>query len=316
MRRRVVRKRVHRRELLKRRKEPRERKKLKRQLIEQRRQIQKNNLSITLTEETIIPTTYDGPLDVVYLYVHSKWEEIRYSIGTVKQNFPEHRNIWVVGVKPKWMGDEIKHIDAGGGSPGGIASKRKNIHKKMMQIADCDEISEDFVFMCDDFYIVQPVTKEDLYLVRARADTNDKSYYTRAERYYRGKNHAFKKALFSTLANIKGRGFYGWDGECHVPRIINRYKLKQTLDKFGNRNLWATCYLNHHFRGKPKMIGFSGLDVPGSDRLVYRKNQKDRGVVRKHFKGKKFLNHGDAGWKGAVELIMSERFPNRSRFEV
>ena len=284
----------------------RERKELKKRLSERKRQIRRTKSNVTPTKETTIPTTYNGPIDVVYLYVGSKWEEIRYSIKSVKKYFPEYRNIWVVGIKPDWMGDEIKHIEAGKGSRG-MANKVANIHDKMMKIAMCDEISEDFVFMCDDFYILQPVTKADFYLTRARADTNSEEYYKRLNRHYRGSNHAFKRMLLETLVDVKKKGYYGWDGECHVPRIINRYKLKQTLDKFGNRNLWATCYLNHHFRGKPKMIGFSGLDVPGSDRLVYRKNQKDGGVVRKHMKGKLFFNHGNAGWRGAAEEEVKKR---------
>ena len=309
MRRRVIRKRVSRRDILKKRRTAQERKELKKQIIEQKRQIRKNRIEADLTIDRAVPSSYGGPLDIVYLYIGDDERELKFSINSVRQNFPQHRDIWVVGIKPKTIGN-FKYLDAGGGSKG-ITQKTKNINRKLMNIAACEQISDDFVFMCDDYYFMKPITVERLRLVRARGDYNDFEFIRNLNRYYRGRTHPYKRLLTETIDEVIKKGFYGWDYEIHAPRVINKEKLAKTFQAFGNGFVWTSAYYNMHFAGKPTIIGLDGLDTKGSgdsERVVIRNKMKNvksiEDLSRKYY----FLNHSNKALDQTYFDFLRKRF--------
>jgi hypothetical protein len=89
--------------------------------------------------------------DVVYVVrPGEKNEELRYSIRSVIANLP-HRKVWISGYCPKWL-TGVGHINPGI-KPGGHVSAKANLR------AACEhpEVSEEFVYMNDDFFVMQPM---------------------------------------------------------------------------------------------------------------------------------------------------------------
>lgn len=96
-------------------------------------------------------TETGGLPDVVYVVrPGEKNEELRYSIRSVIANLP-HGKVWISGYCPKWV-TGVGHIDPGI-KPGG------HVHAKSNLRAACEhpEVSEEFVYMNDDFFIMQPL---------------------------------------------------------------------------------------------------------------------------------------------------------------
>lgn len=88
-------------------------------------------------------------MDYVYICRSGDNEELRYSIRSVVK-YAEHDNIWVVGNKPDWYkGNFISVPDTG--------TKFNNITQCHKVICDSPKISEDFVLMNDDFFILKPI---------------------------------------------------------------------------------------------------------------------------------------------------------------
>lgn len=88
-------------------------------------------------------------MDYVYITRNGDNEELRYSLRSIAKNAPEGR-VWLVGGKPDWFnGGHIPVKDK--------SSKFKNIAACLFAAASSDEVSEDFILMNDDFFILENI---------------------------------------------------------------------------------------------------------------------------------------------------------------
>lgn len=155
-------------------------------------------------------------MDFVYMCRAGKNEELRYSIRSVIKNAPVD-NIWVVGDKPDWyVGDFIKTKPVG--------NAYENVRNNLKHVIDHPNISDDFVLMNDDFFIVRKL--------------NSVSHYhgglliKRAERHQElaGPNQ-YSNLLMRTDTFLRKRGIKEpLSYELHVPMQLNKIKLSETID--------------------------------------------------------------------------------------
>jgi hypothetical protein len=91
-------------------------------------------------------------MDCVYVCRPGDNEELRYSIRSVVANMP-HDNLWLVGYKPSWyMGNFI--------SVPNTTTKFENIRLAIKAAAEHNEISDNFILMNDDFFVIKPANPE------------------------------------------------------------------------------------------------------------------------------------------------------------
>jgi len=90
-------------------------------------------------------------MDYVYIYREGPGDELRYSIRSLAKNAPEGR-VWLVGGKPEWFNGPHIPVKAVGG-------KFKNISECYFVIARCEEISESYVLMNDDFFVMDKISE-------------------------------------------------------------------------------------------------------------------------------------------------------------
>jgi hypothetical protein len=91
-------------------------------------------------------------MDIVYIYRHSRDDgrELRYSLRSLS-NVP-HGKVFIIGDKPKWT-KGIVHVPAS--DPHGLKALNA-LHKITVACRD-PRVSEDFVLMNDDFYVLKPI---------------------------------------------------------------------------------------------------------------------------------------------------------------
>lgn len=184
-------------------------------------------------------------MDFVYICRPGENEELRYSIRSIIKNM-DAKNIWVVGGKPDWYeGNFIPVTDTG--------NKFQNIQQCLSVICDIHEISEDFIFMNDDFFVLN--NKKDI------------------ETYYDGsldekilkyidlfRNNQYSRILTFTNNKLKKLGINEPKNyDVHYPMIMNRHKLKQIV----NITLAPRSFYGNYFN-----VGGSKV----SDVKVYKKN--------------------------------------------
>lgn len=102
----------------------------------------------------------------VYICRQGDNEELRYSIRSVLNSFPD-ASICLVGGKPDWYcGDYIPTTQSG--------NKFENTTNSYKVIANSDNISENFVLMNDDFYILKKIDQIPLFYDGTLANKIDK----------------------------------------------------------------------------------------------------------------------------------------------
>lgn len=154
-------------------------------------------------------------MDYVYVCRAGENEELRYSLRSLTTNAPK-ANVWLVGNKPKWFtGNFISVKDT--------HNKFQNIKNCMLAIAESDNISNDFISMHDDFFILKKINAFQIYhggLLEKKIE--EYSILDRSSPYTR--------LLFNTYKRLKKLGYKDpIDYDIHVPIIMNKDNLKQAL---------------------------------------------------------------------------------------
>ena len=182
-------------------------------------------------------------MDYVWQYLYEPsffrkgglFNELEYSIRSVKKNAPPGR-YFVVGDKPPVSHEDVIHIPVAPTLEGrDIAQKNcRDKFTKMSAMAYSDEIGDTFVLLCDDNFIMQPVTVEDLKINWARAEIKSIDEYIRSE--IRTGTTSYKRTWRSSYESVKllrdMKGLKTYDWETHTPRFLVKEKLKYVVSTF------------------------------------------------------------------------------------
>lgn len=173
-------------------------------------------------------------VDYVYICRDGDNEELRYSIRSVVANMPPGK-IWVVGGKPNWYtGNHIPVKQD--------AVKNRNARNNLKAICSSREISENFVLMNDDFFVVKPVKTIKHYhggLLSEKIDLYQDLQPTSS--YTRSLENTHRRLLKLGIENPL-------DYELHVPMPMTKANLRVALR---GEVLWRSTYGNiFHVLGK------------------------------------------------------------------
>ena len=233
-------------------------------------------------------------MDLVYICRDGENEELRYSIRSAVANL-KHDKIWVVGGKPDWYSGNYIPVPQ-------VLSKYENAKKNMQTIASSTEISNNFVLMNDDFFILKRVKALHYY---HGGSIDNKIRYLK-KKYG---TSAYIKLLLRTKLALRQFGIRDvLDYALHIPFKMNRGKLSKILDL----NLsWRLAYGNIYQVG-----GHLVKIKDGTSRDV--KIYKDKDVLS----GKAtntisdtFLSSNDDSFEELLPML-STMFPDPSPWEL
>lgn len=157
--------------------------------------------------------------DFVYICRPGKNEELRFSLRSLV-NVP-HRNVWVVGGKPSWYEGRWIRV-----AP--RANKYEHNRANLRAIVESEKISDDFVLMNDDFFIVRPIERVPvLHLGRLEVLVDALSVSAPDAR--------FTKMLATTLVTLRVRGVADpLSYNTHTPMPMRRSELGRVLGLEGS----------------------------------------------------------------------------------
>lgn len=225
-------------------------------------------------------------LDVVYFVKDGRFnEELRYSIRSVCKNMPYHR-IWVFGGCPKSIVPDVRvRVEQEG------KTKWDKVHAMFKMAAENKEISDNFILMNDDFFIMKPITK--------------------IETIHRGLledhvqvlgNGLYRRMLEGIDRELKNRGETTYSYELHTPFVYNKKKLLKLLNDNPNLRCTRTMYGNLY-----KIGGKRASDV----KIFSSKPNFD-------YKNSTFLSTDDPMAKPNVDTwrFIMKQFPGRCKYEI
>jgi hypothetical protein len=229
-------------------------------------------------------------MDFVYICKEGPNEELRYSIRSVNESFPES-TIWVVGGRPDWYTGNYINVKQ-------PFTKYKNALQNLNAICESKEISDTFILMNDDFYIVKKINSIINY--------HGGSLLEKINLYQKiNSNTNYTRKLAATYKKIRSLGFDNpLDYELHVPMIMEKEKLKEVL-KYKEQFLWRSVYGN--------MFNVGGEEM--QDVKVYTKGP----LVLKSYNLNKddhiYLSSADTSFNLIFDNILKKQFNTKTKYE-
>lgn len=254
-------------------------------------------------------------MDALYLtgplFQWTGYNELRYSIRSLVKHYSNLDNIYVVGYKPGWLKNvtfiPMKDIymkqpaaytrdGKGRHVPGNIISK---------VIRGClSDISDDFILMADDYFIIKDVDDTILRKVPTHGD------YSNFKKYKKGNN--FSMVLKNTIRWLKENGYSCYNCESHCPYVLNKLEYPQIMIQvpYVERHgfVLTTIYFN--------VLGNNNY-VHAGKMVKYLRAGRPKEEIYEGLSTRYYMN---VSGKGRLNLSMKKMiigmFPEKTKYEI
>ena len=225
---------------------------------------------------------------VIPLGTESRWHdnELRFTLRSIEKNLTGYRNVIIVGWCPPWLQNVI-HIK----KDDRFGKKQFSIFSKTMAAFDHEETSDSILFWNDDHFLMDGLDVKDF---RYWYDGTIDEWGQKAIGNY-------KRAIQNT-AEIKGLNRFYTD--IHTPIIYQRAKFKALAELD-----WSKEYVIKTAYTMRQVGNFEPLDDIKVNKPLTYKEWQDRA------NGRKFLSIGPYGVSPGLIQLLTEHFPNRSKYE-
>lgn len=223
-------------------------------------------------------------IDIVIPFIHSKWAdtELKYALRGVEKHLINVGQVWIIGDRPNLKNIQsvpFENIE-------GDVWKEKNIYLKLFEACTNLEISDPFLFMNDDHFIMADYDTEAF-----------PNYYSdwpvRKDMY----NHTIQQ----TKAIIPDALFF----DVHCPMVIRKARfIERTAVDWEKKA--GYCLKTLYAHGLPG-IEYKDLKI----RMQYPPNQ-----IRAMIMGGNWFSICEHARGREMEEVLKELYPNKSTFEV
>ena len=170
-------------------------------------------------------------------YKSGLFNELDYSIRSVRKNFQGDARCFVVGDDPGLDAIHLKAPPLVTHDPINKEPVNLDLLNKMEAIIDSHKVNEEFILMYDDIFILKPTTKEELKQEYGRCEVVNPSNYIQT----RNGGRPYKKLWVSTYDYIVPfrlqKGLKSYDWETHLPRFLEKKKLKWLINALNLRDI-------------------------------------------------------------------------------
>lgn len=151
-------------------------------------------------------------MDIVYTFRHDRRSlnsQLKYSLRSIEKHISGVDRVFVIGHNPRL--DGIIHIEAKD-----LFGPARNISTKLMAIADHPDVSENFLYMADDYFMMK-----DYDIEKYPAYVN-----STLQELFRTQSNAYRAMIKNTIKALEGQGRRTYNFNIHVPIIYNKTKLR------------------------------------------------------------------------------------------
>lgn len=245
-----------------------------------------------------------GPVvDIIYPYIdEAQWHELKYSLRSLEKNCDFIFKVWIVGDAPSWLSKEVNVIAL----QQRFVDPACDVASKLKAVIDHPDVGDNFVWMNDDIYFINPVGLEDIQILKVMGlISNRKADATDIWRLNLNRTYQKLVELDKSL----------WNYSTHLPCYYNKQLLLELFELLNLEEepyLIATLYHNYHFGHR---IPYTLDDRTDSVKIGSYCSDFNMERMKEFFKKKKFFNHSVAGFNDKVKEILKKTFPRKSKFE-
>jgi hypothetical protein len=241
-------------------------------------------------------------VDLVYvLGKGSRWQdnEIRFSLRSVGKNLKNTGNIYIVGEIPDFVKNCI-HVPCAD-IFGPAINADGNMAHKLLTVCKRADLSENFLFMNDDFIINRPIAASEIkWLHKGDMASQPPSYWT--SQFYR---HRLKR----TFDELKARGMATLQYDYHAPMLMNKNSFISVMEKFDySRDIGYT------FRSLyGNSLNLPAIPIHNQKVTVFKFHTLEK-INSKTF-NINFVGYNDQGLNDSFKWWLIDSFPNKCKYE-
>jgi hypothetical protein len=219
--------------------------------------------------------------------------ELRYCLRSIEKHLTGYGDVFIVGNKPDWL-HGIIHIpcpDYGDKT----YDKERNIYTKIMAACSDERVSEDFLFMNDDHFLLQSY---EAWRFPYYCQWNLNEYKTVTDYKYTVKN---------TIEALSETGHFNIYWDVHCPIVYNKQFIRtlSRLDwsiKFGYciKTMYCEKFVKH---------GVGAEDLKINESLPASR-------IRQMLTGRPWFSIGDKAFNGGIKAALQELYPRKSKYEI
>jgi len=228
----------------------------------------------------------------------SRWQdnELRYCLRSIEKSLVGVGNIFIVGECPEWLTGVI-HIPFS--DVPGYGYRDKNIFLKIMAGCEDKRLSDDFLFMNDDHYLLQNFIIEEFpYFNQGLLKDKINSM---------GDGIPYKKVLVNTYDAMR-RHHWLLDFDVHCPIIYNKKRFALSFPEIKS---WP----DYGFAIKSMYCNKNGIEGIACEDLKFR-DKLTAGQIKVVLQGRSFFSIGDRCLHGEMKQVLEELYPIKSKYEL
>lgn len=226
-------------------------------------------------------------LDIVYVLKCGKYEdcdELRYSLRSL-ENLP-HRDVHIFGDKPEWVRRNVIYHDFTQ-----VGEKWENVNRLLYLVCHTDSVTDDFILMNDDFFIMSAINKLPYY-----GDGTLMDRYNKIAEEFEVES-LYQSGLKEASETLSEAHKPTYSFELHVPIILNKEKLLPIVKKYPKSCARRSLYCNIY-----------GIEpVQHEDVKIYDPETKKL--------PNDFLSTADGKFTGNLREVVESRFPDKCKYE-
>lgn len=232
---------------------------------------------------------------VIPLGTGSRWQnnELRYALRGAERFVKDLGQVFIIGEKPNWI-KNIVHIPLRDGR-----ESTKNIVNKVLLACNQKELSENFLFMNDDHFLQEPVTKDYPFYYDFQISEKLKGRTVHGHYYF---------AQVNTIKALQQKGFDTLNYDVHFPVIYNKILFPTIMEMYD----WK---IPHGYT--IKSLYCNSLEVKGTHYIDCKlQKRKVKAEIAKIIKKRPVFSIGDGALNGNLKFVLDQLYPKPSKFEI
>ena len=241
--------------------------------------------------------------DLVYVVgTGSKWQdnELRFSLRSVAKNLTGYGKVWIIGDCPCFV-QGVEHRYYPDNDLSGNNNDANMIDKILF--ACQQEISEEFIFMNDDFFVLKPMHVDEIPVMHKGDMTEKPKDYWRI-------TGIWQQRLLNTFNQLKARGMSTMLYDMHCPMPMNKTLFPEVIKNWDYKVEpglnFRSIYGNTIHKGE-------GLRNNGHKFTVF--TRKIYPVIKKEAERAWFMAVNDSGLTSVSKSFIRSMFLEQSEFE-
>lgn len=223
----------------------------------------------------------------------SRWNntELRYCLRSITKHLTGYGDIFIVGEKPEWLRNVV-HIpcpDYGDKT----YHKERNIYEKIMAACKDERVTDDFLFMNDDHFLLQDF------------EAGKFPYYCQGWLSEFMTVTDYKYTVRNTIEAFPGHMLYF---DIHSPVVYNKSKFEAAMEPFDWSLKFGYCIKTIYCNA----IELRAIEYP--DLKINEVYSSDK--ICKLIAGRPWFSIGDKAREGGLLKVLNEIYPNKSPYEI